>query len=161
VINLRMLTIIALTIGVAGGCSATYKSSLSEEETAIRRTDADWLAAAESHSVNSAIPFWADDATIMAPGMQPVVGKDAIRKYVTDSFAIPGFSISWKTDKIEVSQSDDLAYSTGTNQISFNGPDGKVVTQNGNSAAVWKKESDGSWKCIVDIMTPGPDESPK
>lgn len=158
--GLRLMAIVLASVAVQS-CGGSKVVTRPDEEAAIRRTDAAWLAATAAHDVDSAVSFWADDATIMSPGTPPVVGKDAIRKYVTDSFAMPGFSISWKTNKIEVSQSGDLAYSTGTSQVSFNGPDGKVVTQNGNSAAVWKKEPDRSWKCIVDIMTPGPDSSAK
>jgi uncharacterized protein (TIGR02246 family) len=159
-IRLRLLAIVLASAAVQG-CSGSKVVIPADEEAAVRRTDAAWLAVAAAHDVNRTLPFWADDATIMVPGAPPVVGKEAIRKYVADSFSIPGFSISWKTEKVEVSQSGDLAFSTGTNVVSFNGPDGKVVTQNGNSAAVWKKEPDGSWKCILDVMTPAPDLSTK
>ena len=159
-IRLRLLVFVLASAAVQG-CSGSKVANRSDEEAALRRTDAAWLAAATAHDVNRALPFWTDDATIMVPGEQPIVGKEAIRKYVTDSFAISDFSISWKTDKIEVSQSGDLAFSTGTNRISFNGADGKVVTQDGNSVAVWKKSPDDSWKCILDVMTPAPDSSTK
>jgi ketosteroid isomerase-like protein len=82
------------------------------------------------------------------------VGKDAIRKYVSDAFATPGFSITWQTDKVEVAQSGDLAYSTGTDRMSLNGPDGKSVTEESRGVAIWKKQPDGSWKCVVDVMSP-------
>ena len=159
-IRLRLLAIVLASAAVQG-CSGSKVVTRSDEEAAVRRTDAAWLAAAAAHDVNRALPFWADDATIMVPGAHPIVGKEAIRKYVADSFAIPGFSISWKTEKVEVSQSGDLAFSTGTNRVSFTGPDGKVVTQNGNSAAVWKKEPDDSWKCILDVTMPAPDSNTK
>jgi uncharacterized protein (TIGR02246 family) len=159
--NVRLLSAIVLAISLAGGCSAPHKPNLSDEEAAIRRTDADWLAAAASRDINRVLPFWADDATILTPGTPPIVGKEPIRKYVAESFATPGFSIRWKTDKVEVSQSGDLAYTTGTNQISFNGPDGKVLTQDGRSVTIWKKQADGSWKCIVDVMTTAQDASAK
>jgi ketosteroid isomerase-like protein len=100
------------------------------------------------------LPFWADDATILAPGTSPIVGKEAVRKYVTEAFVTPGFSITWKTEKVEVSQSGDMAYSTGTDWISFNGPDGKSLTEENRSVAIWKKQADGSWRCIVDAMSP-------
>jgi len=62
-------------------------------------------------------PSWADNATILPPGTPTISGKEAIRKYVSEAFATPGFSITWKTEKIEVSKSGDLAYSTGTGRI--------------------------------------------
>ncbi len=149
-----LLTPIVLVIVVAAGCGARNKVNLSSEETAIRRTDADWLAASSSHDLERVLPFWSDDATILAPGMPPIVGKDAIRKYVSGAFATPGFAISWKTDKVNVSQSGDMAYSSGTDRISMNTPDGKSVTEENAGVAIWKKQPDGSWKCVLDVMSP-------
>jgi uncharacterized protein (TIGR02246 family) len=154
VTRVRLLTTVALAIAVAGGCGGSHRVNLPDEEAAIRRTDADWLAAAASHDLNRVLPFWADDATILAPGRPPIVGKEPIRKYVTESFATPGFSITWKTERVEVSQSGDLAYSTGTERISFNGPDGKSLTEEGRGVTIWKKQTDGSWRCVLDVMSP-------
>jgi uncharacterized protein (TIGR02246 family) len=161
VTSFRLLMTIALAIAVAGGCGGSHRVNLSDEEEAIRRTDADWLAAAASHDLNRVLPFWADDATILAPGIPPIVGKEPIRKYVTESFATPGFSITWKTEKVEVSQSGDLAYSTGTDRICLNGPDGKSLTEEGRGVTIWKKQTDGSWRCILDVMSPAEASSAK
>src|SRR5271154_3723126 len=106
-----MLATIVLVI-VAAGCDAKHEVSPSTEEAAIRRTDADWLAASSSHDLERVLPFWSDDATILAPGTPPIIGKDAIRKYVSEAFATPGFSITWKTEKVEVSKAGDLETST-------------------------------------------------
>ena len=147
-------TILLATLG-ATGCGTSRKADLSAEEAALRQADAGWLAAATAHDLDRVLPYWADDATILAPGAPAVTGKEAIRKYVAGAFATPGFSITWKTDKVEISQSGDLAYSTGTDRISVNGPDGKPVVEENRSVAIWKKQPDGSWRCIVDVMSPG------
>jgi uncharacterized protein (TIGR02246 family) len=152
--NVLLFTAIVLAMVTAVGCGAPRKANLSAEEAAIRKTDADWLAAATAHDLNRMLPFWADDATIFAPGTPAVVGKEAIRKYVSDAFATPGFSITWKTDNVEVSQSGDMAYSSGTDRISLTGPDGKPLTEEARGVAIWKKQPDGSWRCIVDVMSP-------
>lgn len=152
--NGRLFTAIVLAMVAAAGCGAPRKVDVSAEEAAVRKTDADWLAAATAHDLNRILPFWADDATIFAPGTPAVVGKEAIRKYVSDAFATTGFSITWKTDKVEVSQSGDMAYSTGTDRMSVNGPDGKPLTEDARGVAIWKKQPDGSWRCVVDVMSP-------
>ena len=149
-----VFTTVILAMVASAGCGAQHKVSRSTEEAAIRRTDAGWLAAASAHDLDRILPFWADDATILAPGTPAIVGKDAIRKYVSSSFATPGFSITWTTEKVEVSQSGDLAYSSGTDRISLNTPDGKSVTEENRAVAIWKKQPDGSWKCVMDVMTP-------
>jgi len=145
----------------AGGCDGSRKVNLSAEEAAIHRTDADRLAAAGSYDLNRALPFWSDDATMLVPGVPRIEGREAVRKYVTESFAAPGFAITWKTEKVEVSQSGDLAYSTGTDRISVNGPDGKPLTEEGRGVTIWKKQTDGSWRCVLDVMSPAEASSVK
>ena len=78
----------------AGGCDGSRKVNLSAEEAAIHRTDADRLAAAGSYDLNRALPFLSDEATIHVPGVPPIEGKEAVRKYATESFVTPGFAIT-------------------------------------------------------------------
>ena len=143
-----------LAAACISGCGKQSSANFAGEEAAIRSADAKWLAAAQAHDLEGLLPFWADDATILPSGATAVTGKAAIRQYVAGAFATPGFSITWSTDKIEVSSSGDLAYSTGTNRITF----GKSVADN-RAVVIWKKQADGSWKCIVDMMSPAPGAS--
>jgi uncharacterized protein (TIGR02246 family) len=147
-------TTIVFTIAAATGCSAQRKVNLAAEEAAIRTTDANWLAAATARDLERVLPFWADDATILPPGAPTIAGKEAIRQYVSGAFATPGFSITWKTEKVELSKSGDMAYSSGIDRISVTTPDGKSVTEENRGVAIWKKQPDGSWKCVLDVMSP-------
>ncbi|HEY1423283.1 MAG TPA: SgcJ/EcaC family oxidoreductase [Candidatus Acidoferrum sp.] len=149
-----LASLIAVAVIFAAGCSTQTRVDLATEESAIRATDARWLAASKAHDIERTVPFWSDDATIIGPGAPLVVGKDAIHKYVSGAFATPGFSISWTTEKVDVAKAGDIAYSSGTDTISVTGPDGKTITQRNHGMAIWKKQADGSWKCVVDVMTP-------
>ena len=149
-----VLLVSLFAAATTSGCGHHHRVDVAAEEAAIRSADAQWLAAAQAHDLEKILPFWSDDATILAPGSPAVVGKSAIRQYVSGAFATPGFSISWKTDKIEIAKSGDMAYSTGSDKISVNTPDGKTVTEENRSIAVWKKQPDGSWKCVYDVMSP-------
>ncbi len=120
-----VLLVSLLAAAIASGCGHHHRVDLAAEEAAIRSTDAQWLAAAQAHDLEKILPFWSDDATILAPGSPAVVGKAAIRQYVSGAFATPGFSITWKTDRIEVAKSGDMAYSTGSDKISVNTPTAK------------------------------------
>jgi ketosteroid isomerase-like protein len=35
-----------------------------------------------------------------------------------------------------------------------NGPDGNSVKEESRGVAIWKKQPDGSWKCVMDVMSP-------
>ena len=53
-----LFTLIALAMVIAAGCGAQREVSLPTEEAAIRRTDADWLAAASSHDLERVLPVF-------------------------------------------------------------------------------------------------------
>ena len=159
--GIRFHCAVILLAFVAAGCQHYQRADLAAEEAAIHTADANWLTSAKAHDLEGTLPFWADDAIILPPGEPAITGKAAIRQYVAGAFATPGFSISWNTEKIEVSGSGDLAYSTGTVDITFNNSEGKTIVAHNRAVVVWKKRPDGSWRCIVDMMSPAPSASAK
>jgi uncharacterized protein (TIGR02246 family) len=120
------------------------------EEANIRKLDADWVRAAQTKQVDAWLVFYADDAVVLPPNDKAASGKESIRKPVADLLGLPELSISWQPNKVEVARSGDLAYLYGTYDLSFKGPGGKIVSDTGKNLEIWKKQSDGSWKCIVD-----------
>jgi uncharacterized protein (TIGR02246 family) len=135
------------------GCTQAARPAVNvaEVESAIRATDAQWLATVKTRDAEKSASFWSDDATIFAPNAAPIIGKQAIRAYVAGAFASPDFSIDWKTDKVVVAASGDMAYGTGTDVMTFKTPDNKLHTEHTNGVVVWKKQADGSWKAAIDI----------
>jgi len=150
-----------LAASVFAAAGAPPQSS-DDAKVRILRLDAEWSEAAAARDVDKTISYVSDDAVVFPPGRPAMSGKAAIREYVVKSFQIPGFRISWKTTTIEVSSGGDLAYGTGTNRISFLGPDGKAVIVDGKAVTVWRREAGGDWKCVVDIWneTPAPASTP-
>ena len=126
-----------------------------DERAEILRLDAEWSEVAGTRDLERILSYWSDDASLIPPGRPAIVGKDAIREYIRSSLEIPGFRISWKTNDVTVSARADLAYGTGTNQVSFLGPHGKTVTVRGEAVTVWRRRG-GAWKCVVDVWNEVP-----
>lgn len=136
-----------------------HAADVAKERAAILETDKQWASAvAEGHDIDHIVSFWADDAKLFAPGMPVVIGKDQIRQFVQNSFATPGFSIRWETTDVIVSSDGSLAYATGTNETTFNDPQGKKISVNGKAVTLWRKEPSGVWKCIIDIWNENPEK---
>ena len=134
-------------------------TTLDKERDTIIETDREWSrAATEARNIEYIVSFWSEDAKIFAPNLPVITGKDAIRQYVYNSFAMPGFSISWITTDVVVSSDGSFAYATGTNQTTFDDPEGNRITVKGKAVTVWRKEASGSWKCIIDIWNEDPEE---
>jgi uncharacterized protein (TIGR02246 family) len=142
---------VPVIVGVSLACIRCASAGGAKDvESEILQLDAEWSRAAQGRDVGRVVSFWADDAIVFPPGSPAVVGKAAIREFVAKSFQTPGFSISWKTTSVAVSRSRDIAYTTGTNRVTFSAPDGKPVTVDGKAVAVWRRK-EGAWKCVIDI----------
>ncbi len=120
----------------------------------IMQLSKEWSQAAASGDVDKIVSYWADDAVAMSAGDPPVQGKDALRQMVTQGFAMPGFSISWQPQSVEVSKSGDMAYLIEDSQISYKDSTGNPVVINNKAVSIWRKQANGEWKNQVDISTP-------
>jgi ketosteroid isomerase-like protein len=130
---------------------------LKAEEAALLKTDSIWSAlGTNSKDVEKIVSYWSDDAVVIPPGEPPVRGKDALRKMVGDLTNIPGFSISWKSSEIHFSPDGQLAYMYGENLFSMNDSTGNKIAIPGRGYTIWRKETDGNWKCVVDIWNSPP-----
>jgi uncharacterized protein (TIGR02246 family) len=136
-----------LSLAFAGLALAADTKSI---EQALRDLDAQWSAAAAAKDVDKTVSFYSDDAIVMPAHDKTAKTKDAIRavwKGLIDSAT----SVSWKTDKVEVAQSGDLAFLSGTYELTTKDASGKLVNDRGKYLAVWEKQADGKWKCGADI----------
>jgi uncharacterized protein (TIGR02246 family) len=123
------------------------------DEAAIRSADAAWTKAAESKDVTSFAAVYADNAVLMAPGAPMTSGKDAITKAFTGMSADKNFALSFGPTKIEVAKGGDMAYELGDYSLTMSDKKGKAQTSKGKYVVVWGKQSDGSWKALVDAPT--------
>jgi uncharacterized protein (TIGR02246 family) len=120
-------------------------------EQTLRDLDAQWSAAAGAKDVEKTVSFYSEDAVVMPPNAPADTTKDAIRKGWQDLLATPGLLMSWKTTKVEVAKSGDLAFLSGTYEVTMHDPSGKPINDRGKYVEVWEKQADGKWKCGTDI----------
>ena len=129
----------------------------SVERTRLLARDAEWAAAAsEGRDIERILSYWTEDAIVLPPGFPPVNGKTALRHYVQASMQIPGFKISWKSTDVIFSPDRNLAYMFSQNAVTMNGPDDTPATSKGRAVTIWRRESDGEWRCAVDIWNAEP-----
>lgn len=151
-----MKVIAALLCSALLVCGSALAQDNARDE--LMRTDQAWsAAAAEGKDVEKVVAFWSDGAQVVPAGAPIISGKAAIRDYVTQSFATPGFKISWKTLDATVSEDGTMGYTTAESTITFSGADGKPVTEIGRGVAVWRRDPNGAWKCVYDAWNHGPE----
>ena len=130
---------------------------LERERMRLLERDAEWAAASSSgQDVDRILSYWTDDAQVLPPGLPVFRGRAALRSYVEGALASQGFHITWTTSEAHLSPDGKLGYLLSTNAVTMPGQDGRTVTTSGRAVTVWQRESDGEWRCAVDIWNDGP-----
>jgi ketosteroid isomerase-like protein len=119
--------------------------NVEQERTALMTVDREWSQTTKAP--DKFVTYFADGATIYAPGMPMITGGDAIRKTFTEMSKAPGFALSWTATKADVSASGDMGTTVGTYEMTMGG-----TTEKGKYVTVWKKQADGTWKVAEDIF---------
>ncbi len=98
---------------------------------------------------------YAPAATLMVPGLAPMVGTAAIRAGIAEALEDRAFGLTFASDKIDVAASGDLAVARGTYaQVSTDPRTRAPITQKGSYVTVYKPQG-GVWRAVWDINTPG------
>lgn len=149
---------ISLSVGLL--CAALSLGwAASAQQPATRRTNLDALVDAERAFARAAatkgtrdafLEFLADDGIIFQPG--PINGKEFWRQRQPRKGLL-----SWQPVYADVSAAGDLGYTTGPFEFRPSGPDDKP-TAFGQYFTIWRRQSGGSWKAVLDrgISHPAP-----
>lgn len=150
---------ITLSIGLAGvmsaGCSTMHKSSGdagASAEAAIREADANWSKVAESNNFEGFLSYYASDAQVLPPDAPMAAGSEAIRK-TTKPYFDGNSVLRWQADRVEAARSGELGYVQGSYTITMKDPKAKPAVEHGKFLEVWRRQSNGSWKCIMDMFS--------
>jgi ketosteroid isomerase-like protein len=120
-------------------------------ERLLRDLDAEWSKAAAAKDVERTIAFYSDDAIVLPPNAASATTKEAIRNAWKDMFASPGLVITWKPTRVELGKSGEMAWVSGTYELTMNDANGKPINDRGKYLEVWEKQTDGNWKCAADM----------
>jgi ketosteroid isomerase-like protein len=78
-----------------------------------------------------------------------MTGKNEVRSHFAKVFEMPGFSLTWTPDRIDVSAAGDMGYAFGTYKVSYQDSSSLLVEKTRYYATVWKKQSSGNWEVVL------------
>ena len=145
-------SVLIILVLAAAGCKQKIDTKAEGEK--LMQVSREWSKIAASRDVEKTMSYWADDAVVISAGEQLRNGKQAIRQMVEQSLKNPGFQISWEPQKAEISENGDMGYLTEMTTIIVNDSVGKPMATKYNGLTIWKKQPDGSWKNVVDVLSP-------
>ena len=124
-------------------------------DAAIRRgllwMEAEFSKASYSQGIEKAFQaHLADDVRVFRENSFPAVGKQAALAVLSTRKGI----LTWQPTVADVSRSGDLGYTYGAYDLKASGSDQKP--EHGNYVRVWKRQTNGQWKVVIDILNPMP-----
>jgi ketosteroid isomerase-like protein len=121
---------------------------------AIIQADRDFARMASDSGIAAAfVYFAADSATMLRRGSNPIVGHEAIRALFVDE---SGTTLKWDPFYGDIAASGDLGYTLGRSQYIYKDSTGVEKISHGLYVTIWKKQSDGSWKYVLDTGVTAP-----
>jgi ketosteroid isomerase-like protein len=101
--------------------------------------------------------FYAADAKLLPPGSPLVEGRDSIRTFVDGMFAAGCRSLDLTTG--DIIEAGECAIEVGSFVMGIEPPGADPIREVGKYVAIYRRQSDGSLKLIVDTFNSDTPES--
>ena len=153
---IRTVLVAASAVTLLGLAACKPSTNTSSIANAIRADETQWNADYAARDASKIAGHYASDAVLMNPGADAVEGQQAAQSAIADALKDPNFTLTFAPNRVDVSSDGDMAYSQGHFTFTQSDPTHHArATQTGSYVTVYKKQSDGSWKSVADIASPG------
>jgi len=146
--NIMLFVFIIIFLAILS-CSTENKKTLKGK---LLQTDRDFSEMSVNDGMFKAfLNYIADDGVILRNNSFPARGKEALSDYFSGK-SDTSFTLSWEPLYEYISESGDLGYTYGLHTTRD-----KVTGEisGGTYITIWHKQSDGSWKFVLDTGTQG------
>jgi len=124
--------------------------NLESELQSLQQADKSWADACASKNVDRMLDSYDIEGYNIDPQGNIHRGKEELRKLWANEFAKLDYSLTWQLNEAHVAHSGDIGYTSGSWDMKFTSKAGKQIEYHGTYLSIWKKQSDGKWKVLVD-----------
>ena len=117
---------------------------LQEHVDAVNTTDVELL-----------LKGFTDDVVYIGPGAAPILGKSAMREYITPIYAQASIQLAMKSESLEIAGDRATEWRSCHGQLTLDG--GDRISVNLHYMFAYRREPSGDWRISHDISTPGPE----
>jgi len=152
---LRVVCVAAALVLTGAGNAGQAGSGRAE----IAAFNQKFIAAHLRMDTPAVLSMWAEDGVSLLPEMAPLVGKQAIGKFVEDVVAkMPGYKVTkQEIDFRDIQVSGDWASEWGLEHQVVQPPDGKpVIDSHGKILLILHKDAHGEWKVQQEMWNSAP-----
>ena len=138
---------------LATACTKTVPDTRDADIKAVKDVEAAWVNDIATKDVDKFASHYSDDASVLMPNAPIINGSDNIKVALKPMLADPNFALTFQSTRAEASKGGGFVYTVGTYSMTRSGPKDKTaVTETGKYLTVFKKQADGSWKAVADMM---------
>src|SRR5687767_14545333 len=119
-------------------------------ETSIAETSAAFVAALRDGDAKAACAVYADDARLLAPSAELMLGREAIESFWRAGLEAGISEVELET--LELERHDGLAYEIGRYALWLRPPNDAAVVDRGKYVLVHERQQDGSWRRAVEMF---------
>lgn len=147
--------VVALLVATIFLPRPTISASPKATADTLKRLEAELMKTAAEKGSQGYMSYYADDAVEVPNGHALISGK-------ADIAATMGFlddknnHLDWTPIGADISASGDLGYTYGYYEFQHSDKDGKRLTEDGKYTTIWKRQSNGSLKVVLDMGNTGP-----
>jgi uncharacterized protein (TIGR02246 family) len=123
------------------------------DDSAIRKLTKAFVEAYNREDAAAAVEVYADDAKVLPPNMPLVSGKPAIQAFWKMAMDM-GVHLNLEAAELVVDGS--TAYERGVATMTTQAGAAQPKTSKGKYVTVMRRQTDGSWKLILDIWNSDP-----
>ncbi len=140
-----LLLLFSSCTNLDGGDENASEKSLQE----IQQADIEFSNFSRQHGMRKAfMEYIDDDGVMMRDNAMPIIGANAI-EYIS-SMNDSSIQLTWEPRGGDVAKSGDLGFTYGVYELKDS-----VNRQKGTYVTIWKKQSDGKWKFVLDSGNQG------
>lgn len=133
---------------IMSGCGT--QRGANDQRELLLQTDREFSAYSVRHGAAEAFKeYLLEDALQLPAGEVPIHGRDGI--YESMSKASGAYTLSWEPQDGAVAASGDMAYTWGIYTVKVPGENGIERTSEGKYLNVWRKDSSGRWRVLIDM----------
>jgi ketosteroid isomerase-like protein len=141
----------------SGGARPLDAGILSDTGVAsIVRAEREFMDDVARRRLEGWVDHFADSAATFPPGKLANVGRAPIRKGMAATFADSSVHVAWYPVYASVAASGDLGYTWGYYRWTSRDDKGMPAAADGKYLTIWRRDSSGTWKVVVDTGNQGP-----
>ena len=141
-------------IALTAACTRTVPDTRGADIKAVKGVEAAWVKDIATKDADKFASYYSDDASLLMPNAPIVNGRENIRAALKPMLADPNFALTFQSTRAEGSKGGDFVYTVGTYSMTVSSPKDKTtVADKGKYLTVFKKQPDGNWKAVADMIS--------